>query len=79
MPLIGFACKCGLKVNKMVAPGDLSSLKPKMTCPRCQDETMIRQLGRTNSVTKIKVDSGLYGKAVELTMEVIDDKYNKKV
>jgi hypothetical protein len=39
---------------------------------------MFRQMGRTNSVTKIKIDNGLYGKAVELNMEMIDDKYGKK-
>jgi hypothetical protein len=63
----------------MVAPGDLPSLKSKTTCPKCGNETMIRRLGRTNSVSKIKIDNGLYGKAVEIIPEVIDDKYNKKV
>jgi hypothetical protein len=78
VPQIGYACECGHSEKIIVSGPKLGLLSPREKCPKCGKETLKRQLGRTNSVSKITVDNGLMGKAVELIPAVIDDKYKKR-
>ena len=77
MPLIGYKCTCGRSENRMVDPRKVGHLASREKCPDCGNDTLKRQLGKTNSVSKITVDNGAQGKAVEIVPEVIDSVYKK--
>jgi putative FmdB family regulatory protein len=80
MPQIGYACeKCSHSKTRMVSPKEAGLLASREDCPACgAPKSFRRLLGKTNSVSKIQVDNGLMGKAVELIPEVIKDKYLKR-
>ena len=76
MPLIRYACDCGFSTNKFFKRG--GDAPKSLACEKCPNE-LKKKLSGPSLASKITIDNGVQGRAIEIQMDVIEaNKENSK-
>lgn len=69
MPLIAYKCNCGHSEKKYMR--QVRDVPASLVCPNC-NEQMKKQLSAPSNSSKITIDNGVQGRAVEIQPDIIE-------